>query len=116
LANSPTIILDIEAPYVVEQPDRFGISQNYPNPFNPRTQIRFDLPQLSDNTFNVRVTIYNIKGQLLQVLLDERRSAGSYVIQWNGKNDAGYQVPSGLYFYRISTVDWVVTKKMLLQK
>jgi hypothetical protein len=88
-------------------PDDFELSQNYPNPFNPATVIRYTLPK----TARVQVTIYNLLGQEMEKLVNEKQNAGYYQVAWNGKNMA-----SGVYFYHISAGSFVKTKKMLLLK
>ena len=97
-------------------PSTFSLQQNYPNPFNPETRIRFDIPATIHGAASVRLVIYNIAGQLVRVVLDEERPAGSYESTWDGKNSAGIQAPSGTYFYKITAGDFVETKKMLLLK
>lgn len=89
------------------KPARYQITQNYPNPFNPTTNIQFDLPKESFVTLKV----YNLLGQELATLVDEKRSAGRYQIQFNGAS-----LPSGIYFYRLTAGDFVPTKKCLLLK
>lgn len=93
-------------------PESSILHQNYPNPFNPTTSISFQLPQPS----NVKLTIYNIVGQEISVLLDDTKSSGSYKIIWNGRDKFGKSVPSGLYFYKIDAGGFVKTKKMALIK
>ncbi len=84
----------------------------YPNPFNPETRIRFGLPQQS----NVKISIYNIKGQLIKNLCHENMEAGYHDIVWNGKNNDNKEVSSGIYFTRISTEKNTVNKKITLIK
>jgi len=79
-------------------PENFELSQNYPNPFNPSTTFEFSLPQNSTATF----VIYDILGRQVNKLLDGKQfDAGRYTLRWNGKNEAGIPVSSGLYIYRI---------------
>jgi hypothetical protein len=89
-----------------------SLSQNYPNPFNPETEISYTLTQ--DN--RVKLVIYNVKGQKVKVLVDEYQSAGYNSIKWDGKDEKGSSVASGVYFYRLSLGNKVKTKKMLLLK
>ena len=91
-------------------PKTYELSQNYPNPFNPVTQISFALPQESE----VSLVIYNIKGQIVNKLVDERLKAGRYKVTWEGKDSAGNRVASGIYFYRIKTGKYSETKKMIM--
>lgn len=85
-------------------------SQNYPNPFNPITTITYQLPATSD----VELIIYNLLGKKIRTLVLERQPAGGYHIQWNGKNEAGWQVPSGVYMYRLKAGSVIHTHKMIL--
>lgn len=95
-----------------ELPATFSLAQNYPNPFNPSTQISFSLPRTSD----VRLDIYNILGQRVTRLVNEKLSAGDYVADWNGYDRAGRTVASGIYFYRLKAGDFVETRRMVLLK
>jgi photosystem II stability/assembly factor-like uncharacterized protein len=90
-----------------EIPERFSLYQNYPNPFNPNTNIKFNLPKSS----YVKLTIYDILGKEVAVLVNENLNAGSYIVDWNASD-----YPSGIYFYRLVTGDFVGVKKMLLVK
>ncbi len=85
---------------------------NYPNPFNPETTISFNNPQNG----KVSLTIYNIKGQLVNTLLDEEISAGPHSLVWHGKDNSGKSVASGIYFTRIKTDKSTQIKKMILMK
>jgi len=108
LAASPNAILEDEG--IV--PERYFLAQNYPNPFNPSTQIAFGL-QVGGHT---TVTVYNLLGQQVSQLLDEYRAAGSHVVAWDGMDNNGQPVPSGIYFYRIRSEDFTQTRKMVLMK
>jgi hypothetical protein len=85
---------------------------NYPNPFNPETKIVFNLPEEG----NVKIEIYNIKGQKVKTLLDCYMSPGRSELIWNGKDDNGKRVSSGVYFYQLVTEKKTITKKMILIK
>lgn len=85
---------------------------NYPNPFNPVTSIRYDLADSSP----VRMDIYNVKGQLVKTLLDKEMLAGTHSVVWDGKDGQGRSVSSGVYFYRMSLPNKVLTNRMLLLK
>ena len=91
-------------PISTEIPNAFSLSQNYPNPFNPSTMIKFDLPKHSFTN----LVIYDILGCNTAVLVNMELEPGSYAVDW----DAG-KYPSGIYFYRIQTDNYIVTKKML---
>ncbi|MBI3787721.1 MAG: T9SS type A sorting domain-containing protein [Ignavibacteriales bacterium] len=107
----------VSAPSSVERlgngvPNAFTLAQNYPNPFNPSTTVRFDLPRDS----HVRINVFDITGKELARLVDETKSAGSYVTQWDGRDSRGVAVSSGTYFYRLETQGYTSTKKMVLLK
>ncbi|MFZ5516305.1 MAG: FlgD immunoglobulin-like domain containing protein [Candidatus Zhuqueibacterota bacterium] len=91
---------------------KFNLVQNYPNPFNDRTQIHFDV----ERTAQVAVTIYNIHGQKVKTLLAEVKAAGSHRLEWDGKNDAGRTVASGVYLCELRASDRSSIKKILLLK
>lgn len=85
---------------------------NYPNPFNPTTTIRYTVPKDGD----VRLSIYNTRGQLVTTLVNERKDKGSYTIVWNGKDNNGNAASSGVYFTRILSNGKSHTSKMLMMK
>lgn len=89
------------------QNDKFILKQNYPNPFNPQTTIQFSLKQSG----HVRLEIYNVSGQKVDVLIDEFLSEGSFDVTWQSKG-----LPSGLYFYQLTVDGYSITKKLLLNK
>ena len=91
-------------------PQAFYLDQNYPNPFNPETQIQFGLAQ----AVTVKLEIYNLLGQKVKALADQKLSAGEYTMRWNGTNDAGIRAASGIYFYRLTAGDYVESRKMIL--
>lgn len=95
-------------------PNDFILHQNYPNPFNPTTTIRFEIPAVSGSEVPTKVTVYNLLGQEVNVLLDDELVAGTYTVQWNGRNSAGRQVPTGIYIYQLTTREVRQTKRMLL--
>jgi len=106
--------IEIDAGIKNSIPTEFALHQNYPNPFNPATRIRFDLPGTGSKGVKARLSIYNINGQLVRVLFDERRLPGIYELGWDGRNDLGVSVPSGVYFYTLKADDFKSTKKMLI--
>ena len=85
---------------------------NYPNPFNPETNIAFSIKEAG----NVIIEVYNMKGQLMKTLINEVKENGNYTITWNGKDNNGKNVSSGVYFYKMETRKYVSTKKMILMK
>ncbi len=86
---------------------------NYPNPFNPETAISFSILESSTNA---EISIYNIKGQKVRMLINTEFSSGFHTLVWDGKNDAGRSVTSGIYFYKMQTEDYSKTRKMMLIK
>jgi len=90
-----------------EIPSAFSLSQNYPNPFNPRTVISFQLPAVSD----VMLKVYDVTGKEVATLVNERLQAGTYETTFDGSG-----LNSGVYFYRLSTLDFTETKRMIMIK
>ncbi|MFO7447654.1 MAG: FlgD immunoglobulin-like domain containing protein [Ignavibacteriaceae bacterium] len=93
-------------------PAGFEVAQNYPNPFNPATTIKFGIPEASF----VSVKIYDMLGNEVKTLVSEEKSAGTYNVSWNGKNNSGIGVSSGTYIYKISAGNNVQSMKMILMK
>lgn len=91
-------------------PQSYRLMQNLPNPFNPATTIGFELPEAAD----VDVAVYNLVGQRLRTLVQEHKVAGRYQVVWDGKDDAGRDVSSGVYFYRYRAGDFWASRRMLL--
>ena len=88
-------------------PKDYSLSQNYPNPFNPSTNLEFGIPKSG----NVKVTVYDILGREVALVLNEYKAAGSYKINFDAS-----RLTSGIYFYKIVTVNFTATKKMILVK
>jgi len=95
---------------IVGVPDEFALFQNYPNPFNPETKIVYHVAEAG----HVSIGIYNIVGQKVRTLVSTEQQANSYTVQWDGKNDSGLQVPTGMYFYRLRATGFTQSKRMLL--
>lgn len=93
-------------------PVDFVLKQNYPNPFNPETIIEFSLPSME----NTEITIYSLLGNSVQTLVNKQLPEGTYTVKWNGKDQNGVSVPSGVYFYSLKTNDRQMTKRMVLLK
>ena len=93
-------------------PTGFQLMPAYPNPFNPVTTIRYQLPTTSD----VRMTVYDILGKEVNVILHEQKNAGTYVLQWNGTNRFGQAVASGTYFVIMEALNFNQIQKVLLIK
>jgi hypothetical protein len=94
-------------------PADFALHPNVPNPFNPATTIHYDIPA---GSADVTIAIYDIRGALVRTLVHERRPTGRYTVRWNGDDDRGARVASGLYFYRMRAGSFVETRKMVLLK
>lgn len=97
---------------VTHLPNKFKLHQNFPNPFNPATSIKFDLP--SEQT--VKMVIFDVMGREIVQLVDEIRARGSHEIHWDGRNAAGQQIASGIYFGYLITPEFSHTVKMLMLK
>ena len=89
-----------------------ALSSNYPNPFNPSTNISFSLA----NPGEVSIQIFNQKGQLVKTLLNSSLPAGNHQLTWNGTDEQGAQVGSGVYFYRMKSGKYSSTRKMVMMK
>lgn len=101
----------------IKDPDYpFQLFDNYPNPFNATTVISYTLPRQlqAQELHRVKVSIYNVLGQQVRVLMDGRQSPGPHQVRWDGLDDAKKPVPSGMYFYRIQTDVVMKSKKLLL--
>jgi hypothetical protein len=96
----------------IKFPEDYTLLENYPNPFNPGTNIIYSLPTRSQ----VTISIFNILGQKINVIVDDEKSAGKHTVQWNGTDFSGREVPSGVYLYQLRTGDFTQSKKMLLLK
>jgi len=101
---------------LVAVPNQFSLYQNYPNPFNPETSISFDIPTMDKQKIQTTISIFNVSGQLVRILMKEAKTPGSYQIKWDGRDKRGLKVPSGLYLYSIRADKFEITKKMLLLK
>jgi transglutaminase-like putative cysteine protease len=94
-------------------PKKLSLSQNYPNPFNPETIIEYTLPEGPER---VKLAIYNILGQKVKTLVDEEKSAGMHRTRWDGTDDKGNKVASGIYFSRVKIGSFSEAKKMVILK
>tara|TARA_Y100000294_G_scaffold95795_2_gene89137 strand:+ start:19056 stop:20669 length:1614 start_codon:yes stop_codon:yes gene_type:complete len=93
-------------------PTEFALNQNYPNPFNPSTSITFDIPESGD----VTLTVWNMLGEQVRTLVASNMTTGSHSVQFDGLDDAGTPLATGIYLYRLDTAKFNATKKMLLMK
>ena len=93
-------------------PSDYRLEQNYPNPFNPSTTISYSIPKSG----LVELAIYNLLGQKIKVLVNQNIASGTHNVQWNGTDENGWLVASGIYFYRINTSEFNQTRKLMLLK
>ncbi len=107
--NASDAVLSIDEELL---PDVYALHQNYPNPFNPITTLRYDLPENSI----VRITIYNVQGREIKVLVNQYQEAGYKSVRWNATNNYGKPISAGMYFYKIRAGEFVQTRKMVLLK
>jgi hypothetical protein len=100
------------------RPVAFELGQNYPNPFNPSTTIKFTLPSIAEGgtMLPTSLRIYNVLGEVVRTLADEPMAPGVHHKVWDGRDDQGNQVASGIYFYRLRAGDFQHTRKMVLMK
>lgn len=106
------VTTDVEEHKLALLPSEFALGQNYPNPFNHNTIIKYSVPVPSQ----VKIRIYNVLGQKVRNLVNEPQQAGYKTIHWDGKNDRGVEVSSGVYFYQMQAGDFVKNMKMILLK
>ncbi len=96
---------------------RATLGQNYPNPFNPTTRIEYRLPETGPGGKTaVSVVVYDVRGAKVRELVNGTQPAGKHVVDWDGRNDSGAPVGSGVYFYRMTTTGFATSKKMVLLK
>ena len=93
-----------------EMPTQFLIKQNYPNPFNPDTHIEYQLPEPS----MVILIIFNLLGQEVCTLVQDNKQAGYFIVYWDGRENNGLDVPSGIYICRMQAGNFIAIKKLLL--
>ena len=104
---------ELSEPEQIPKPQNiYSLSPNYPNPFNPETTINFSLQETGD----VNLNVYNVKGQLVKTLVDQKKDAGNHSVVWAGKDNNNRKVATGVYFYRIKAGEFTDMKKMLLIK
>lgn len=106
----PQIKTDIKDREISASGNKYQMTQNYPNPFNPETTIKYQLPNATD----VTLKIYNNSGKLVKKLVNTKQAAGYHTVLWDGKDDYGCQVASGMYLYSIKTKEFSQIKKMIL--
>jgi hypothetical protein len=106
----PGLVTGIEEFDLTTIPETFALHQNYPNPFNPETTIRFDLPRAVD----VTLRIFNLIGEEIVTLINEKMTAGAHTLKWNGQNTNRQPAGSGIYLLRLQAGNEVMVKKMLV--
>jgi hypothetical protein len=115
LENEVELIHETASVYVPVRQASLG--QNYPNPFNPVTKIEYRLPEVGPGgKTRVSVVVYDVRGAQVRELVSGEQAAGKHVVEWNGRNDAGQPVGSGVYFYRMTTAGFSNVRKMVLLK
>ena len=92
-----------------DSPSGYNLYPNYPNPFNPITTIRYEVPEQSQ----VTLTVFDVLGQEVMILQDGVKTSGIYEVQWNGLDQSGKQVNSGVYFCHLMAVDYSKTRRMV---
>ena len=102
----------VDVDEITSLPDKVELGQNYPNPFNMKTEIKLSIP----NKSYVNLNVFDILGRQIKVLLSDNLEAGNYNIIWDGRNESGEEVSTGMYFYNLKTSDVSLTKKMILIK
>jgi len=102
------LVMDIAD--VKSVPEQFVLEQNYPNPFNPSTMIRFNIDKIQ----KVNLRIYNNEGKLIRTVIDGRTGSGSNEVTWDGRNESGQPVSSGVYFYELQGETSRRFRKMML--
>jgi flagellar hook assembly protein FlgD len=108
--------IDDNEPNGLGVPKVASLGQNYPNPFNPSTTIVFNVPGESGKKELVKLSIYDTRGRYVKTLIDSELESGAHKIVWDGKNEEGKSVSSGIYLYTLSTKNEMFTKKMTVLK
>ena len=111
--SKTSVKLSVERELTIITPDDYKLNQNYPNPFNPTTTIQYTLPMRD----KITVTVYNMLGQeIVRLMNNEEKPAGTYQLSWNGMDKNGVQVSSGMYFYTMSSPHMQKTMRMTFLK
>jgi len=112
LLGEPVSIAGVEI--VATLPRVYALSQNYPNPFNPMTTIGYAIPGYAGSEVRVKIRIFDVRGRLIKTLVDGLEGPGAYHVVWDGRDDRGDRVGSGIYLYKIEAGDYSATRKMTL--
>lgn len=105
-------LTNVENQQIIQSPDKYSLENNYPNPFNMNTQIAYQVPENTD----VQLMIFNSMGQKIRTLVNQEQNQGRYIAFWDGRNEQGAEVSSGIYLYKLMTSEFVQTKKLILMK
>jgi hypothetical protein len=112
--TKPDIDVVEDPPEETKVPDQIELHQNYPNPFNPNTKIRLLIHTFEQSNARINLSIYDIKGQKVRMLIDGFLQPRTYEIEWDGTNEYGEHMAGGLYFYLLKTANYSLSKKMIL--
>ena len=118
-AADTTFDIALRVPVTLKQsiyPMTFRLLQNYPNPFNAQTTIEFDVPDVEGKFVKALVQVFNLLGEKVKTLSKGEHASGHYTVTWDGTDSDGIKVPSGVYFYRLVSTDYVTAKKMIMIK
>lgn len=96
------------------KPDKYSLAQNYPNPFNAHTKINYSLTKNDEQ--ETRLIILDLLGRHIRTLVNEKQAAGSYNVFWDGRDEQGNEVATGIYFYKLSSGSFIKIKKMSMLK
>ncbi|MGE5458615.1 MAG: T9SS type A sorting domain-containing protein, partial [Methanococcaceae archaeon] len=110
--QKPRYATSVKPPAENKTPTEFGLGQNYPNPFNPSTRISYNITKPG----TVKLNVFDVMGRHVKTLVDTNQQSGNYSVIWNGVNDLGQKISSGIYFYSLSSNEMTETKKMILLK
>ncbi len=111
-SNTITVNITSDGSEVIIPAEVTSLGGNYPNPFNPQTTIRYSVK----NPSRVNITVYNLKGEKVRTLVNEHKGNGFYSAVWNGRDEAGKAVSSGVYLYRMQADGFSSTRRMILMK
>jgi hypothetical protein len=112
--KSANVSADVE--FSKTQPSYFSLNQNYPNPFNNTTTIRYSLPVGDNSGSVVTLKIFSVLGVCVKTLVQGKQSFGEHTVEWDGTDNLGHSVPSGMYFYQLSYAKHMENRKLLLLK
>jgi len=104
----------LTANLISTKPDKYDLTQNYPNPFNAFTKINYSL--INDNQQQTRLIILDLLGRHIRTLVNKKQAAGSYNVFWDGKDEGGNEVTTGIYFYKLTSGSFLKIKKMSMLK